>query len=126
MELKEALEVTQANEQEANRLHAAGERLLKQVIDEKNQLQDSKTQLGEELKDVRAQLADSVKENKRLRGGIFSMCSNLPPSNSARKGTDSTMSVGMLTGRPEEEMSGSSGDLLEELSQMHEQAQQAM
>ena len=31
-----------------------GERVVKQAIDEKNQLQDSKTQLGEELKDVRA------------------------------------------------------------------------
>ena len=36
------------------------------------------------------------------------------------------MSVGMLTGRPEEEMSGSSSDLLQELSQVHEQARQAM
>ena len=75
-ELKKALEVAQANEQEAKRLHATGERVLKQAIVEKNQLQDCKTQLGEELKDVRAQLADSVKENKKLRGGIFSMCSN--------------------------------------------------
>ena len=94
--------------------------MLTRVREEKNKLQDSNTQLGEELKDVRAQLADSVKENKRLRGGIFSMCSNLPPCNSARKGTDRVMSVGMLTGRPEEEMSGSSGNLLQELSQMHE------
>ena len=36
------------------------------------------------------------------------------------------MSAGMLTGRPEEEMSGFSGDLLQELSQMHERARQAM
>ena len=36
------------------------------------------------------------------------------------------MSVGMLTGRPEEEMPRISGDLLQELSQMHEQARQAM
>ena len=72
-EFKEAQEVAQANEQEAKRLHAAGERVLKQVIDVKNQLQDSKTHLGEELKDMRAQLADSVNENKRLRGGIFGM-----------------------------------------------------
>ena len=54
------------------------------------------------------------------------MCSNLPLHNSAREGTDRVMSVGMLTGRPEEEMSRSSGDLLQELSQMHEQAGQAM
>ena len=36
------------------------------------------------------------------------------------------MSASMLTGRPEEEMSGFSGDLLQELSHMHEQARQAM
>src|SRR3954466_229101 len=36
------------------------------------------------------------------------------------------MSAGMLTGRPEEEMSGSQGDLLQELSLVHERARQAM
>ena len=36
------------------------------------------------------------------------------------------MSIGMLTGRLEEEMSGSSVDLLQELSQMHERARHAM
>ena len=36
------------------------------------------------------------------------------------------MSVGILTGRHEEEMPGSSSDLLQELSQLHERAQQAM
>ena len=36
------------------------------------------------------------------------------------------MSVGMLTGRPAEEMPGSAGDLLPELSQLHEQVQQVM
>ena len=72
-ELKVALEAVQANEQEAKRLQATGDRVLKQAIIEKNQLQDCKTQLGEKLKDVRAQLVDSVRENKTLRGGIFSM-----------------------------------------------------
>jgi hypothetical protein len=65
-------------EQKAKRLHAAGERLLTQAIADKNKLQDDKTSLGEELKDVRLQLADSVKENKKLRGSIFSMCPNQP------------------------------------------------
>ena len=32
----------------------------------------------------------------------------------------------MLTGRPAEEMSGSAGDLLPELSQLHEQVRQVM
>ena len=46
------------------------------VQQERNKLQDANTQLGKELKDVRAQLSDSVKENRRLRRGIFSKCLN--------------------------------------------------
>ena len=72
-QLEEKLKIAQEGKKEAKRQHAAGERVLTRVRDEKNKLQDSNTTLGEELKDVRAQLADSVKENKRLRGGIFSM-----------------------------------------------------
>ena len=68
-QLKEALQVAQ----EAKRQLAAGDRVLTRVREEKNKLQDANTLLGEELKDVRAQLANSEKENKRLRGGIFSM-----------------------------------------------------
>ena len=36
------------------------------------------------------------------------------------------MSIGMLTGRPAEEMPGSTGDLLPELSQLHERVRQVM
>ena len=54
----------------------AGENVLTMVRQEKNNLQDSNTQLGEELKDVHAQLSDSIKENRRLRRGIFSKCLN--------------------------------------------------
>ena len=54
----------------------AGENVLTRVRQEKNNLQDANTQLGEELKDVRAQLLDSVKENQRLRRDIFSKCLN--------------------------------------------------
>ena len=61
-QLKEALQVAQ----EVKRQLAAGDHVLTRVRDEKNKLQDSNTLLGEELKDVRAQLADSVKENKKL------------------------------------------------------------
>ena len=50
--------------------------MLTRVRQEKNNLQDANTQLGEELKDVRAQLSDSVKENQRLRRGMFSKCLN--------------------------------------------------
>ena len=54
----------------------AGESMLRRVRREKNDLQDANIRLGVELKDVRAQLADSVKENKRLQRGIFSKCLN--------------------------------------------------
>ena len=39
---------------------------------------------------------------------------------------DRVMSVGMLTGRPAEEMPGSTGDLLPELIQLHERVRQVM
>ena len=87
-QLEEQLKAAQAGEKEPKSLLAAGELVLTRVREEKNKLQDSNTQLGEELKDARAQLANSMKENKRLQGGIFSMWSNLPPCNSKMKGTD--------------------------------------
>ena len=48
--------------------------MLTQVRQEKNNLQDANVRLGVELSDVRAQLADSVKENRRLRRGIYDKC----------------------------------------------------
>ena len=54
----------------------AGESMLMRVRQEKNKLHDTNTQLGEELKDVRIQLSSAVKENRRLRRGIFSKCLN--------------------------------------------------
>ena len=69
-------EVMIGDEPHAQRQLKAGERVLTRVRREKNDLQDANTRLGVELKDVRAQLADSVKENKRLRRGIFSKCLN--------------------------------------------------
>ena len=54
----------------------AGESMLTRVRREKNDLQDANTKLGVELQDVRAQLSDSVKENRWLRRGIFSKCLN--------------------------------------------------
>ena len=54
----------------------AGEKVLTKVRREKNDLQDANTKMGIELNDVRARLLDSVKENQRLRRGIFSKCLN--------------------------------------------------
>ena len=114
------LEIVPGDEQHAQRQLEAGERVLTRDIRENNDLKDAKTRLDIELKDVQGQLADSLKENKRLRRGIFSKCSNKPLYSSAKKQANRVMSVGMLTGRPEEEMPGSAGDLLQELSQLHE------
>ena len=71
-------EIVLEDERYAQRQLKAGERVLTKVIQEKNTLQDANTQLDVELKDVQARLADSVKENKRLRRSIFSKCSNEP------------------------------------------------
>ena len=54
----------------------AAEPVLTQSIQEKNKLQDANLQLSVELKDVLAQLAESVKENRRLRCGIYNKCLN--------------------------------------------------
>ena len=54
----------------------AGERVLTKVMREKNNLQDANIKLNVELKDIRGQLANSKKENKQLRHGIFSKCLN--------------------------------------------------
>ena len=70
------LKIVRGDEQHAQRQLEAGERVLTRVRREKNDLQDANTRLGVELKDVRALLADSIKENKRLRRGIFSKCLN--------------------------------------------------
>ena len=78
-------EILQEDEQRAQRQLDAGERVLTQVRREKNDLQDANTRLSVELKDVRAQLADSVKENRMLQRGIFSMCSNKLLYSSAKK-----------------------------------------
>ena len=56
-----------------------------QVRREKNNLQDANVRLGVELSDVRAQLADSVKENKRLRRDIYGKCLNELQYSSERK-----------------------------------------
>ena len=68
---------------------------MTKVRREKNDLQDANTKLGVDLKDVHAKLSDSVKENQRLRRGIFSKCLNEPlKKSSAGKSTNRAISVG--------------------------------
>ena len=67
-------EIIRESESHLQRQLKAGERVLTQVWREKNDLQDANVRLGVELGDVRAQLADSVKENRRLRRDIYGKC----------------------------------------------------
>ena len=50
---------------------------MTQTITEKNKLQDANIKQAGEVKDLRAKLSDAFKENKKLKGGIFSMLFNL-------------------------------------------------
>ena len=63
-----------------------------------------------------------MKENKRLRCGIYGKCLDELYYSSARKYIEKVVCVGMLMGRREEEMPASAGDLLQDLSQLHERA----
>lgn len=76
-QLEERLRAAQADKQHAEGQEAAGQRVLTQTITEKNKLQDANIKQAEELKDLRAQLFDALKENTKLEGGIFSMLFNL-------------------------------------------------
>ena len=76
-QLEDKLKVAQADKQHAERQEAAGQRILTRTRDEKNKLQDANIKQAEELKDIRAQLSDALKENRKLKGGIFSMSLNL-------------------------------------------------
>ena len=76
-QLEERLRAAQADKQHAEGQEAAGQRVLTRTINEKNKLQDANIKQAEELKDVRAQLSDALKENRKLKGGIFSMSLNL-------------------------------------------------
>ena len=66
--------VIRDNESHLQRQLKASERVLMQVRQEKNNLQDANVRLDVELNDIRAQPADSVKENKRLRRDIYGKC----------------------------------------------------
>ena len=121
-QVQEQLDAARSEERGAKKQLAAGERVLIKVVQEKKKFQDSNAKLSEELKDVRAQLADSMKETKMLRGSIFSTWPLLSYNCLEVTVTDIAIIAGVLTNRPEEEVSGSSSDLLQGLSQLHEQA----
>ena len=71
--MEERLKAAEAAKEHAKGQEAAGQRVLTRTINEKSKLHDTNIQQAEELKDVRAQLSDALKENRKLKGGIFSM-----------------------------------------------------
>ena len=76
-QLEERLWAAQADKKHAEGQEAAGQRVLTRTINEKNKLQDINIKQTEELKYLRAQLSDALKENRKLKGGIFCMSLNL-------------------------------------------------
>ena len=72
-QLEERLRAAQVDKQHAEGQEAVGQRVLTRTINEKNKLQHVNIKQAKELKDLRAQLSDALKENKKLKGGIFSM-----------------------------------------------------
>ena len=125
-QLEERLRAAQAYKQHAEGQEAAGQRILTQTIDEKNKLQDVNIKQAEELKDIRAQLSDALKENRKLKGGIFSMSFNLTFIQSPDGKFYEIFPVGLFTGRHKGDVSGFQGDLLQELSKVHKRAQKSM
>ena len=75
--MEERLKAAQVNKQHAEGQEAVGQRVLTRTINEKNKLQDTNIKQAEELKDLRAQLSDALKEKRKLKGDIFSMSLNL-------------------------------------------------
>ena len=78
----------------------AGKRILTQVTQEKNKLQDANIRQDVELKDVRAQLADSMKENKKLRRNIYGKSSSELFDSSARKFIEKIFPCRNVNGSP--------------------------
>ena len=125
-QLEERLRAAQADKQHAKGQEAAGQRVLTRTIDEKKKLHDANIKQAKELMDVRAQLSDALKENKKLKGNIFSMSFILTFIQSLDGKFYEIVPIGLLTGQPEGEVSGFQGDLLQELSQVHERSWRVM
>ena len=114
-QLEERLRAAQADKQHAEGQEAAGQRVLTRTINKKNKLHDANIKQAEELKDLRAQLSYALKENRKLKGGIFSMLFNLTFTRSPVWKFYNFVSVGVLTERPKGEVFGFQGGMLQVL-----------
>ena len=95
-------------------------------------LEEEKDKQSEEIESLKAQLSAAQKENEKLKGGMFGMSSPLIQNHHRHSCLvhnaeyHEFVAAGLLTGRPEEEVSGFQGDVLKELSAMHARSRKAM
>ena len=57
----------------AEKQEVVGRRVLAQTIDQNKKLEAKKANQAKEIKSLKAQLLDALKENNKLKGGIFGM-----------------------------------------------------
>src|SRR5215216_3328543 len=72
-QLEEKLIAAKKDQEYAENQEAAGRRVLAQTIDQKKKLEAEKAEQVEEIQSLKAQLSNALKENEKLKGGIFSM-----------------------------------------------------
>ena len=122
------------NQTQLNAVTAKLEELKKTATStsrEKN-CEEGKGKQFKEIESLRAQLSAVQKKNEKLKGGMFVMSSTFTENHPRRSCLDhsaeyyDSVAAGLLTGRPEEEVSGFQGDVLKELSTVHARARKAM
>ena len=95
-------------------------------------LEEEKDKQSEEIESLKAQLSAAQKENEKLKGGMFGMSSPLIQNHHRysclvhNAEYREFVAAHLLTGRPEEEVSGFQGDVLKQLSAVHSRARKAM
>lgn len=108
VQLEESLTVAKKAHEYAEKQEAVDRCVLSPAIDQKNKLEEEKDKQDEEIESLKAQLSDALKENEKLNGGIFGM--TFKPSKeiilSGSLEYYNDVPAGLLTGRPEEEVSG--------------------
>src|SRR5215216_5285969 len=95
-------------------------------------LEEEKDKQSKQIESLKAQLLAVQKENEKLKGGMFGMSSPLIQKHHRcaclvhNAEYHDFVASGLLTGRPEEEVSGFQGNVLKELSAVHARARKAM
>jgi len=72
-QLEKSLKAAKKDQESAEKRKVAGWKVLAQTIDQKNKLEEEKVKQFEDIESLKAQLSDALKENNKLKGGIFGM-----------------------------------------------------